>query len=110
MGLHQVAADLWCVHYRYLCTTENEALQRTFETESPRNNPKHKKEALPDIHMYAIHALERNPPDGEETVELMLLTNQQVTILPSIQPSIADVIILKGKLGGYLARKSDGPP
>jgi hypothetical protein len=45
----------------------------------PRNNPKHKKEVLPDIHMYAIHVLERNPPEGEDAVEWMLLTNQPVT-------------------------------
>ena len=173
----------------------------SFKMNPPRNNPKHKKEALPDIHMYAIHALERNPPEGEEAVEWMLLTNQPVTTfteacervrwyslrwriemyfkvlksgfrvetcrlgtsdrlicyltvmsivawrlfmitliartnpslpcsvllselewtvlmakssrngaLPSTQPSIAEVLISIGKLGGYLARKTDGPP
>ncbi len=47
----------------------------------PRNNPKHKTEVLPDIQMYAIHALEKDPPGGEEAVEWMLLTNQPVTTL-----------------------------
>lgn len=51
----------------------------SFRMNPPRNHPKHKKEALPDIQMYAIHALERNPPEGEEAIEWMLLTNQPVS-------------------------------
>jgi len=51
----------------------------SFYMNAPRNNPKHKNEALPDIQMYAIHALERNPPEGEDAVEWMLLTNQPIT-------------------------------
>ncbi len=47
----------------------------------PRNNPKHKTEVLPDIQLYAIHALEKDPPEGEEAVEWMLLTNQPVATL-----------------------------
>ncbi len=53
----------------------------SFEMNPPRNNPKHKMEVLPDIHMYAIHAQERHPPVGEVAVEWMLLTNQPVTTL-----------------------------
>jgi hypothetical protein len=52
-----------------------------FRMNPPRNNPKHKKEVLPDIKMYAIHALEKNPPEGEDAVEWMLLTNQPITTL-----------------------------
>jgi len=52
-----------------------------FRMNPPRNNPKHKTEVLPDIQRYAIHALEKNPPDGEEPVEWMLLTNQSVSNL-----------------------------
>lgn len=44
----------------------------------PRNNPKHKTEALPNIDMYAIHVIETNPPAGEEPLEWMLLTNLPV--------------------------------
>lgn len=47
----------------------------------PRNNPKHKTEKLPSLQMYAVHALEINPPDGEDPVEWMLLSNRPVTSL-----------------------------
>jgi hypothetical protein len=53
----------------------------SFKMNPPRNHPKHKTEALPDIHMYAIHALEKHPPEGEDAVEWMLLTNQPVKTL-----------------------------
>jgi hypothetical protein len=52
-----------------------------FRMNPPRNNPKHKTEVLPDIKMWAIHVLEKDPPEGEEPVEWMLLTNQLVTTL-----------------------------
>jgi hypothetical protein len=172
-----------------------------FTMNPPRNNPKHKMEVLPDIHMYAIYAQEKNPPEGEDAVEWMLLTNRPVTTLseacervrwyslrwriemyfkvlksgfrvescrlgtadrlicyltvmsivawrlfmitliartnpsqpcsdflselewavlaakssrnsslPTTPPSIAEVLIEIAKLGGYLARKMDGPP
>ncbi|MCW7073919.1 MAG: IS4 family transposase [Methanophagales archaeon] len=167
----------------------------------PRNNIRHSTEQLPDIEMYAIYVLEPDPPDGEEPVEWMLLTNLPVTTyeeayekilwyclrwriemffkvlksgfrveacrlgdaerlaryltvmsivawrlfmltliartdpatpcselladrewkvlflktnenkpIPTKPPRIGDVIIWIAKLGGYLARKSDGPP
>ncbi len=167
----------------------------------PRNNPKHNTEPLPDLEMNAIYVLEPNPPDGEEPVEWMLLTDLPVTsyeetyekvmwyclrwriemyfkvlksgfrveacrlghaerlaryltvmsivawrlfmitliartdpatscsrfladrewkvlflkanknkALPKKPPCIGDVVIWVAKLGGYLARKSDGPP
>ncbi len=47
----------------------------------PRNHPKHKTEILPNIRMYAIHAIEKNPPEGEDAVEWMLLTNQPIKTL-----------------------------
>lgn len=50
-----------------------------FKMNPPRNNPKHKKEVLPNIQMYAIHVLEKHPPEGEDSVEWMLITNQPVT-------------------------------
>lgn len=169
-----------------------------FKKNPPRNHPKHKIEALGDLHLYAVHALEKNPPEGEEPVEWMLITNQPVknlaaaieqvrwyalrwriemffkvlksgfrveacrlgtadrlirylmlmsiiawglfmitlmaranlsepcseflskpewTVLTikssrtrTVAPSTADAIVLIAKLGGYLARKSDGPP
>ena len=52
-----------------------------FRMNPPRNNPKHKTEVLPDIKMWAIHVLEKDPPEGEDPVEWMLLTNQPVTTL-----------------------------
>ena len=50
----------------------------SFKMNPPRNHPQHKTEALPNIHMYAIHALEKHPPEGEDAAEWMLLTNQPV--------------------------------
>ena len=52
-----------------------------FKMNPPRNNPKHGTETLPDIQMYAVHALEAEPPEGEDPVEWMLLTNRPVTTL-----------------------------
>ena len=162
---------------------------------------KHNKEHLPDIEMNAVFVLEPNPPDGDEPVEWMLLTNlpiasydeayekvlwyclrwrigmylkvlksgfrveacrlgtadrliryltvmsivawrlfmitliartdpsapcsqflseQEWTVLavkssrtripPAASPTIAEALMWIAKLGGYLARKSDGPP
>ena len=51
----------------------------TFEMNPPHKHLEHKAEVLPDIQMYAIHALERNPPEGEAPVEWMLLSNLPVT-------------------------------
>lgn len=53
----------------------------SFSMNPPRNNPKHTTEVLPDIPMYAIHALEKNPPEGEDPVEWMLLSSQPVATL-----------------------------
>jgi hypothetical protein len=44
----------------------------------PQNNAKHASEQRPDLDMYAVYVLEPNPPDGEEPVEWMLLTNIRV--------------------------------
>ena len=50
----------------------------SFTLNPPRNNPKHNTENLPDIEMNAVYVLEKNPPDGEEPLEWMLLTNLPV--------------------------------
>ena len=49
-----------------------------FTLNPPRNHVKHGTEQLPDIGMYAVYVLEEVPPDGEERVEWMLLTNLPV--------------------------------
>jgi cytochrome c oxidase subunit IV len=49
-----------------------------FTLNPPRNSVGLSKEKLPDIEMYAVYVLETNPPDGEEAVEWMLLTNLPV--------------------------------
>lgn len=51
----------------------------SFRLNPPRNHAKQKTENLPDIEMTAIHVLEENPPEGEEAIEWMLLTNLEVT-------------------------------
>ena len=50
----------------------------SFRFNPPRNNPKHKKEHLPDIEMNAVYVLENNPSKADECVEWMLLTNLPV--------------------------------
>jgi hypothetical protein len=50
----------------------------SFTLNPPRNNIRHSSEKLPDIEMYAIYVLETNPPDNEDAVEWMLLTNLPV--------------------------------
>ncbi len=50
----------------------------TFNMNPPRNHPKHGDEKLPDIEMNAVHVREVRPPEGEEPVEWMLLTNHPV--------------------------------
>ncbi len=62
-------------------TAQMEVKFGSFKMNPPRNHPKHKIEALPDIHMCAIHAQEKHPPEGEDAVEWMLLTNQPITTL-----------------------------
>ena len=94
MGLHFVEAPCGYVCHRYLWSTKKRHRQErkskkakmeiTFgnsKMNHPRNHPKHKTEALPDIHMYAIHAIEKHPPEGEDAVEWMLLTNEPIETL-----------------------------
>ncbi len=50
----------------------------SFTLNPPRNNVKHSTEKLPDIEMHAVYVLETDPPDGEESIEWMLLTNLPV--------------------------------
>lgn len=44
----------------------------------PRQHIRKRTEVLPDIHLYAVNVVERNPPDGEEALEWMLLTDIQI--------------------------------
>lgn len=62
-------------------TAQMEVRFGSFKMNPPRNNPKHKMETLADIHMYAIHAREKHPPEGEDAAEWLLLTNQPITTL-----------------------------
>lgn len=41
----------------------------------PRNHIRHNKEELTDMEMFAVYVNEPNPPEGEDAVEWMLLTN-----------------------------------
>jgi len=50
----------------------------SFTLNAPRNNIRHSTEKLPDIEMHAVYVLETNPPDSEEAIEWMLLTNLPV--------------------------------
>ncbi len=51
----------------------------SFRFNPPRNHAKHNTDELSDIDMYAVYVLEPNPPDGEDPVEWMLLTNLPVS-------------------------------
>ena len=50
----------------------------SFTLNPPRNSIRYSTEKLPDIEMHAVYVLETNPPDGEEAIEWMLLTNLPV--------------------------------
>lgn len=60
----------------------------SFTMNPPANNPKHGKETLPDINMYAVYALEQHPPEGEKPIEWMLLTNLPVTTFDEAKEKI----------------------
>jgi len=45
----------------------------------PRNRRRRDDEHLPDIELNAVYVLENNPPEGDEPVEWMLLSNVPVT-------------------------------
>lgn len=44
----------------------------------PRNHPEHKTGRLSDIDMYAVYAREKDPPEGEDALDWMLLCNLPV--------------------------------
>lgn len=46
-----------------------------FRFPPPRNHIRHCKEKVSDINMFAVYVYEVNPPDNEDAVEWMLLTN-----------------------------------
>lgn len=50
----------------------------SFKMNPPRNLLRHKTEVLPDIDLNAVYVMERNPPEGEEPLEWMLLTDLPV--------------------------------
>lgn len=52
-----------------------------FKMNPPRNHPKHKSQALDDLHLYAVYAIEKNAPEDEDHVEWMLITNQSIESL-----------------------------
>lgn len=51
----------------------------SFLLNPPRNNIKHRSAELPDLLMHAVYVFEAKPPEGEDPVEWMLLTNLSVT-------------------------------
>jgi hypothetical protein len=51
----------------------------SFLLNPPRNLASYRDTALPDLPMYAVHAVESNPPQGVEPVEWLLLTDLEVT-------------------------------
>lgn len=51
----------------------------TFRFNPPRNDVKHRSAQLPDLPMYAVYAYESDPPEQEEPVAWMLLTNLPVS-------------------------------
>lgn len=50
----------------------------SFLLNPPRNLAAYRNTVLPDLPMYAVHAVEANPPEGVEPVEWMLLTDLEV--------------------------------
>jgi hypothetical protein len=59
-----------------------------FKMNPPKSMPKHNKESLPDIKMWAIYVLEIDPPAGEEPVEWMLLTNIPISTMEQAQEKV----------------------
>lgn len=51
----------------------------SFRMNPPRNNIRHRTEDLPDLNLNAVHVVEKYPPEGEEALEWMLLTDLPVT-------------------------------
>lgn len=51
----------------------------TFRFNPPRNDVKHRNAQLPDLPMYAVYVYEADPPEQEEPIEWMLLTNLPVS-------------------------------
>lgn len=50
-----------------------------FTMNPPRSHIRHKTEDLPDFNLNAVYVMEKNPPEGEEALEWMLLTNLLIT-------------------------------
>lgn len=55
----------------------------------PRQHIRKLTEQLPDIKLYAVNVIERNPPPGEEAIEWMLLTDLQVTSFEEAKEKVA---------------------
>ena len=45
----------------------------------PRHHIRHKTEELPDLKLFAVWVKEEDPPDGEEALEWLLLSNLAIT-------------------------------
>jgi hypothetical protein len=55
----------------------------------PRQHIRKLTEQLPDINLYAVYVIEKNPPVGEEALEWMLLTDLQVTSFEEAKEKVA---------------------
>lgn len=50
-----------------------------FTMNPPRNNIKHRKEELPNLSVYAVYVVEKNPPEKTIPLEWILLTNLTIS-------------------------------
>ena len=55
----------------------------------PRQHIRKRTEKLPDIELYAVNVIEKNPPHGEEALEWMLLTGLQITSFEKAKEKVA---------------------
>jgi len=55
----------------------------------PRQHIRKRTEVLPDIHLYAVNVIEKNPAAGEEALEWMLLTDLQITSFEEAKEKVA---------------------
>lgn len=62
-------------------TAEMEVKHCAFTMNPPTQIPQGQAEKMSDIKMYAIYAVEKQPPEGEKPVSWMLLTNQTISTL-----------------------------
>ena len=51
----------------------------SFTMNPPKNNIRKRQDKLPNVSLYAVYVIEKNPPEGIEALEWLLLTNIHVT-------------------------------